>query len=687
MLGLLKKSTNGNGSGLRSTIQDPSSTYHKFTPEELTQVKMIDLRLIMKDKGVHLQWLNNQYEGKCPFHSDPARAPRLLLNQKEGIWLWRCEGGHHSGTIIDFVQEAHNVNFPRAVEYLRQLIIPMPKLNGGGSSLAQILKPVLEEKMGDGRGRMDGKPMDDGRWKMDEKASPSSLVSLPSSLVSSSSLQLPTFNISDDTATFRYGDLIYQAKDLKGSSKHSLKIILKLTHQDSHFTDRIDLHSARARRSFANQASERLNLQSAQVEEHLEAMMESLEEILRQAQDDESQGSRGRGQEITEQEKQEAMALLKDPNLLDRMSQDLDRLGYVGESTNKKILYLVATSRLLDKPISAIIRSGSGAGKSALMEQVLSLMPSEDVLLFSRITPQSLFYMGQEALDRKILAIDEREGSQSADYSIRTLQSRGKLTLAASQKDPKSGEWKTLVREFAARTPYIESSTKEKLNEENLNRSFELYLDESPEQTKHILEAQRKSAAGIDQLNEEEKTKLKRLYQNAQRLLSPIEVNIPYELEVSIPQSWIRTRRDHERFLSLVKVITLVHQHQREGQGSGVKGQGDESSRFKVQSSKEATKEDAEIARDLLKPVIGELSSDLAKPIQSFYELLKKKVNEEAGSIAIEDFKFSRRDIRTWLGLPDHTVKRSLNQLEDLEYIVLKRGGSTTKKLYSLSGS
>ncbi|MBI3266399.1 MAG: hypothetical protein HYZ67_05000 [Chlamydiae bacterium] len=302
------------------------------------------------------------------------------------------------------------------------------------------------------------------------------------------------------------------------------------------------------------------------------------------------------------------------------------------------------------------------------MEQVLTLMPPEDVLLFSRITPQSLFYMGKEALDRKILAIDEREGSQQADYSIRTLQSRGKLTLAASQKDPKSGEWKTLVREFEARTPYIESSTRDRINEENLNRSFELYLDETPEQTKKILEAQRKAAAGIDQITEAEKTHLKKLYQNAQRLLHPIEIKIPYELEVSIPQNWLRTRRDHERFLSLIKVIALVHQKQRP-----------------TEEDLKATPEDIGIARALLSPVIGELTSDLPKPVAVFYELLKKKVHEESGEISIEDYQFTRRQVRTWLGLPDHIVKRCIKMLEELEYVDVKKSSRGSRYQYHLA--
>ena len=639
MLGLLKVPSN-NGSDYAKA---PSDTYRKFTPEELTQIKMLDLRQVMKTRGINLFWTKGQYEGPCPFHEDPKRAPKLMVSlDPKGVWLWRCQGCRQGGTILDFIMAKDGLNFPKAAEYLKQEIVQVPKLNGNGGSLKEILAPMLE--------------------KTDDEEKDEILRSTQDDKLTTSGEQRTT--VTDDNATFKYGELIYQAKDLKGASKNSLKIILKLIYKDSSFTDRTDLHSARARRSFANQASERLNLQSAQIEEHLEAMMETLEHssVVRRS-------SLVEKDEMNEKEKEEAMELLKDPNLLERMASDLDKLGYVGESINKKILYLIGTSRLLDKPISAIVRSGSGAGKSVLMEQVLSLMPQEDVLFFSRITPQSLFYMGKEALDRKVLAIDEREGSQSADYSIRTLQSSGKLSFAAPMKDPRSGEWKTLIREFSARTAYIESSTKEKLNEENLNRCFELYLDESAEQTKKILEAQRKSAAGIDQITEEEKSKLRRLYQNAQRLLEPIEVRIPSDLGVNLPEKWLRVRRDHERFLSLIKAITVLNQHKIEKKPGGYL---------------EATIKDMDLAKELSIPVMGDVFDDMSKPIAVFYEALRNIIKEKAKGIELEDFEFSRRQARQWLGLPDHIIKRSMRALEDLEYVDVKKALRGSRYTYRL---
>ena len=68
---------------------------------------------------------------------------------------------------------------------------------------------------------------------------------------------------------------------------------------------------------------------------------------------------------MSEQERDEALALLRDPKLLDRILADFDACGVVGEDTNKLVGYLAAVSRKFDKPLGVIIQSTSAAGKSS----------------------------------------------------------------------------------------------------------------------------------------------------------------------------------------------------------------------------------------------------------------------------------------------------------------------------------
>jgi DNA primase len=62
------------------------------------------------------------------------------------------------------------------------------------------------------------------------------------------------------------------------------------------------------------------------------------------------------GVAIAPEERDEAIALLQDPSLLDRILADFTRCGVVGEETNKLVGYLAATSRKLDAPLAVMVQ-------------------------------------------------------------------------------------------------------------------------------------------------------------------------------------------------------------------------------------------------------------------------------------------------------------------------------------------
>ena len=79
--------------------------------------------------------------------------------------------------------------------------------------------------------------------------------------------------------------------------------------------------------------------------------------------------------ELTDGERDEALQLLKAPNLLERILEDYDRCGLVGEETNKEALYLACVSRRLESPLAVMIQSSSGTGKTSLLSATLALCP------------------------------------------------------------------------------------------------------------------------------------------------------------------------------------------------------------------------------------------------------------------------------------------------------------------------
>ena len=124
---------------------------------------------------------------------------------------------------------------------------------------------------------------------------------------------------------------------------------------------------------------------------------------------------------MTAEEQAAAMELLRDPRLLERVLEDFEQCGAVGEETNKKVSYLAAVSRLLAKPLAIVVQSSSSAGKSSLMEAVLDFMPEEQRESYTAMTGQALFYMGQKNLKHKILAIAEQQGAEARELSVEAV--------------------------------------------------------------------------------------------------------------------------------------------------------------------------------------------------------------------------------------------------------------------------
>jgi DNA primase catalytic core len=484
--------------------------------------------------------------------------------------------------------------------------------------------------------------------------------------------ETPSLKVVEKTAegvVVQNGTINYRIKGM--SSQGALKIVLTARKDDLHHVDHLDLYTNKARKMFSTAAAERLSVEPQKVEDDLLALLDLLEK-LRAA--DEAAPSTPALPTMSEAEREEALKLLQSPRLLDRIAADLEIVGYVGEPRNKKIAYLIGTSRLLPKPLSGIFRAQSGSGKSFLMECVAELTPPEQVHYFSRLTPQALYYLEPDALTHKLLIVDERDGSEEAEYSIRTLQTSRTLKLAVPIKDPNSGKIKTVVLEIHGPIAYMESTTAQQINDENANRCFELYLDESEKQTRAIFAAQRRARTLGGWRSERQKEKVLRLHHNAQRLLRPLKVIIPYVELIEYPASWLRGRRDNDRFLSLIEGIAFLHQHQRR---IGL----DHDSEYI-----EASLEDYAHAYDLAHQVFAEAGSDLPKHAADFLDRMGKAMRQLAreNKSPLDAFTFSRRDVREALRQPDHIVKRTMRQLEELEYVQVQRaanGGSFRYRL------
>ncbi|CAB1058574.1 DNA primase, phage associated, partial [Olavius sp. associated proteobacterium Delta 1] len=174
----------------------------------------------------------------------------------------------------------------------------------------------------------------------------------------------------------------------------------------------IDLYSSRSRSWFTRLCADLF--EAAQ-----ELIKEDLGRILTLVEEYKPKEKKATRQELTKTEKQEAFKLLKSKDIFSEILSDLETMGVTGEQTNKLVGYLAAVSRKLDEPLSVLIQSRSAAGKSTLQDAILSLVPEEDYVKYTRITDQALFYKDEDSLVHRILAIEEEMGMGGAAYSIR----------------------------------------------------------------------------------------------------------------------------------------------------------------------------------------------------------------------------------------------------------------------------
>ena len=438
-----------------------------------------------------------------------------------------------------------------------------------------------------------------------------------------------------------------------------LKVLLKASCEGKRYSEVLDLLSSRSSQMSLAAMGRRFKRPKCQLEDHLNQILSEAESWV-EAQQAVDEMATQKAPEMTAAEREEALSFLKQPNLVKAILKDMDELGYVGEENSKLLAYLIGLSRKLQNPLSGIVISQAGAGKSGLTELVELLTPGEDVVLFSRLSSQALYYMPKDYLKRKLLILEERVGAEAAEYSIRVLQSRQFLSQAVVVKDPNTGQMSTRRFEVEGPIAYLETTTSHRINHENATRCFELTLDESEMQTQRIHQRQRQSRTLEGLMLDFNTDKIQKKHHNAQRLLEQVKIVIPFVDLLSFPSRWLRTRRDHERFLCLIEAVTFLHQKQR------------------VQNTLasglvyiEATLEDYQLAFELAQGVLAATFHELSRGAR---ELLDVAVELQESCKEPGLYSFTRREIRQSLDWPDRRVQDAVQELVDMEYLGVLAG-------------
>jgi hypothetical protein len=468
-----------------------------------------------------------------------------------------------------------------------------------------------------------------------------------------------------DEANFTFGERQWRVRGVaKNLSFETLRVQLRVMVGDSYHLDTLDLCNAKHRQNFLAQAH-------GETGQAADALKRDLGQVLLQVEELQERHIRKTVEPerkeivLKDGEREAALALLRDPKLLDRIAGDFERCGVVGEQINILVGYLCAVSRKLDKPLAIVIQSMSAAGKSALMEAVLAFVPEEQRIKYSAMTGQSLYYLGDCDLQHKVLAIVEEEGAERASYALKLLQSEGELTIASTGKDPQTGRMVTQEYHVEGPVMIMLTTTAIDIDEELLNRCIVLTVDESREQTRRIHELQRE-ARTLDGLRRKlDKAAILAAHRNAQRLLRPLRVMNDYARKLTFLDDRTRTRRDHEKYLTLIDTIAFLHQYQRPLKRDGAQLE-----------YIEVTLDDIATANRIAGEILGRTLDDLPPQTRRLLLLIDEFVNQEGKrlKLARADYRFTRRDVRQHTGWTDFQVRVHLDRLMQMEYVLSHRG-------------
>jgi DNA primase len=501
---------------------------------------------------------------------------------------------------------------------------------------------------------------------------------VPASVLSEQQASRATLETTADGAiNFAIEGRQYRIRGLSATGLDRLRVNVRITLGQAFHLDTLDLYQARARGLFAQSAAKLCNVDERQVGGDLLQIVERLEAERLQMR---RAGEAEQDAPMTAEEREAALRYLRSPNLCERIVEDFPKCGLVGERATVLTAYLSSISRKLAEPLGVLIVARTGAGKSALQDALCGFVPPEDLVRVTRLTGQALFYKDPYSLQRKMLAIAEEEGAAQAVYSLRTLASDQQLSIAATRTDPQTGKLHTEHYEvYGPVVIVITTTSAEAFDEETRSRFVLLTMDESREQTRAILERQRRRYSLEGVIERARSEHIRRLHHNVQRMLKPLEVVNPYAELLTYPDDRLIHRREQKKYLALINAIALLHQHQREAKRAA---DGDAEVEYV-----EVTVEDIALANELAGEVLKRSLDEVSPPVRGMYrefrELCKQRAEESA--CRPDQVQLSRREIREATGWSDWQVRTYCQQLADMEYLYAVSGNNGKRFVYELA--
>jgi hypothetical protein len=256
-------------------------------------------------------------------------------------------------------------------------------------------------------------------------------------------------------------------------------------------------------------------------------------------------------------------SVLDAPDQLALLRSELHALGYAGDTATVELLYVTFGSRLLERPINAVVEGPSAAGKSYTVDVAQAFHPPEAVHDLIGTSERALVYSEFETR-HTYLVISEASAlhRDGIGASIVRELAWGKGLRYETVEKAEDGRLVARMIERPGPTGLITTATKP-LDHELATRLLRMQISDAPEQTRAVVRALALKA----EASRASTTDLSR-WHAAHRWLAAAgvpEVVVPYAraLGERVPVDDVRMRRDFEQILSVVRAHALLHQRLR----------------------------------------------------------------------------------------------------------------------------
>jgi len=428
----------------------------------------------------------------------------------------------------------------------------------------------------------------------------------------------------------------------------TLHIQLK-TNQYASFRDTADLYSHSQSDRLIKQVAERLEISSSIVTEAITGLTKELE-IYRSGKREEKRKSEqvkeSQGKDLFNRDQmQSAKDFLNQSALTESTYKLFGSLGLIGEQDNATLLFFIFLTRFFKNPLHAIVMGSTGSGKTYLLQGVAAAVPKQHIHVTTSLSENTLYYTPQDFLKHKILLQEDLDGAYSALLPLRELMSNQSISRFSTKTNSRTGDSKQVYLHVEGPVCVAGATTRDKIYEDNANRSFLIQIEENPRHEAEVLDYQGKIAAGL--VNTKKYEGSINLLKACQLLIEPVEVIIPFAPKLELSPHVFKKMRTKNHYLTLIKAVTLWNQKQRK------RTTDHEGNTFLL-----STLEDVEWANYLCRDALLRKSDELGGKTQNFFESLKELIKEWNVKI------FYAKEIRRHYRMHPMELQRRLNELE-----------------------